>query len=533
MTSPSSSPSRSATVPDLSPTAVGPVSPVRAARAAARVGALLLPALSMVAAGLATGLWSAEADASGIATARFGGEHGHPTTENTTAIYYNPGAIALSKGTHVFADGLIALRGVSYNRPRSAVDTQGNLAGSPNVSLDNAEGANNGEAKLFNVAGAPFFGVNTDFGTDFIYAGAAVYYPFGGGAGWKKNDKFKDSEQFPGAYDGQQRWYAIDGTLRSMYITGALAFKIKAAKLTIGVSGSAIYSTIETVRARNADGTDNLVSGNSPENFALKEGRSWLKASGWQGGFAVGLTAEPIDNVLWIGASYTSQPGISGGMTLKGTLTNIFATSASSDTTDIELTQSMPDIIRLGFRVRPIAKLELRVFADYTRWSVMDKQCVLIASNEDRSCDFQNQDTALTDPENFGSSEGDGVVGVTQHLPRFWRDAGGVRIGAGYWFIPELETYLGLGYDSSAIPAETVDPVLFDMDKISVTAGVLWQAHDRVALGATVGQIIYVTLDTKGRNVFADFQSPTRQTSADGVYKQWLTIGNLYLDVNF
>jgi long-chain fatty acid transport protein len=52
-------------------------------------------------------------------------------------------------------------------------------------------------------------------------------------------------------------------------------------------------------------------------------------------------------------------------------------------------------------------------------------------------------------------------------------------------------------------------------------------------MGATVGQIIYLTLDTKGQNVFNEFQPPTRQASADGIYKQWLTIGNLYLDISF
>ena len=32
----------------------------------------------------------AEASASGFFVARFGGEHGHPTTDNPTAMYYNP-----------------------------------------------------------------------------------------------------------------------------------------------------------------------------------------------------------------------------------------------------------------------------------------------------------------------------------------------------------------------------------------------------------------------------------------------------------
>ena len=495
--------------------------------------ASLAPPVVALGLGLGVAAWSNPAEASGFSTARFGGEHGHPTTANATGIYYNPGAIAISEGTHIFVDGLIALRGVSYERPDSAVSTQSGAPNSPNYSLEYADGANNGTAKLFNVAGAPFLGVTSDFGTDFIYAGAAAYVPFGGGTTWGKNEAFADSEQFPGAYDGVQRWYAIDGTLRSFYITGAVAFKIKQLKnLTLGVSGSAIYTSFDTIRARNADGTDNVVSG-MPGDFSLKEGRSWLQASGWQGGFAVGMTVEPVDEILWVGASYTSQPNVTGGMTLKGTLTNIFTTSVEPDETEIELVQTYPDIVRLGFRVRPIPKLELRVFADYTRWSVFDKQCVLIASRPDRKCNFANTDIALEDPENFGAPNGEETEGVTQHLPRFWKDAGGVRVGVGYWFIDQLETYIGLGYDSSAVPVETVDPALFDMDKVSVTLGALWQAHKHVALGATVGQIIYFPIDTKGRNVLNKFQPPTRQASADGVYKQWLTIGNLYLDISF
>jgi len=213
------------------------------------------------------------------------------------------------------------------------------------------------------------------------------------------------------------------------------------------------------------------------------------------------------------------------------------------------LTQSFPDIVRLGFRVRPIPKLELRVFADYTRWSVMDKQCVMEVPNKnpgpglepdpDPRCNFENADKALEDPESFGADistpnpADDNTLGVTQHLPRFWKDAGGVRIGVGYWFIDELETYIGVGYDSSAVPVETVDPALFDMDKISVSLGALWQAHKHVAIGATIAQIIYFPIDTKGRNVLNKFQPPTKQASADGVYKQWLTVGNLYLDISF
>jgi long-chain fatty acid transport protein len=471
---------------------------------------------------LFAGLPAGTAFASGFAAARFGGEHGHPTTDNATAIYYNPAGIALSKGTHVFVDATTALRWASYDRPASAVNSQ--------MSLDAAPGANSGKATLFNGIAAPFLGATSDFGTDFIYGGLALYFPFGGSAVWDKNPAYSGSDRFPGAVDGTQRWYSIDGTIRSMYVTGALGFNIKKIGLTLGVSGSAIRSEVVTIRARNTDGTDDLLDGNGN----LKEGRSYIDVNGWQGGFALGATYNLLKkDKLWLGASYTSQPNVVGGMTLQGDLNNALALAAPS-VTPVELTQTLPEIIRFGARYRPIERVELRLFGDFTRWSVFDKQCVLDRNVEGRSCDFDGVDTALESPEGFGADgPNDGVVGVTQHLPRYWKNAGGVRLGASYWFLPQLEGFVGVGYDSSAVPVQTLDPALMDMDKMSVSAGARWQIIKHLAVSLTSTQLFFFTVDTKNENALNKFQSPTRQPDANGEYKQFFQLFNLYVDVSF
>ncbi len=369
-----------------------------------------------VCAALWIGLPGAEAHASGFAAARFGGEHGHPTTDNATAIYYNPAGIALSKGTHIYADATMALRWASYDRPETSVNNQ--------MTLDAAPGANSGKSTLFNGIVAPFVGATSDFGTDFIYGGLALYFPFGGSAVWDKNPPYTNSDRFPGAVDGTQRWYSIDGTIRSMYVTGALGFNIKKIGLTLGVSGSAIRSEVVTIRARNSDGTDDLLD----VNGNLKEGRSYIDVNGWQGGFAIGATYNLLKkDKLWLGASYTSQPNVVGGMTLEGNLNNTLGLAEPS-VTPVELTQTLPEIIRFGVRYRPTAKSELRLFGDFTRWAVFDRQCVLDKGVEGRSCEFDGVDTALDDPASFGGDgPDDGVVGVTQHLPRYWKNAGGVH----------------------------------------------------------------------------------------------------------
>ncbi len=494
---------------------------------------------------------ASEANASGIAAARFGGEHGHPTTDNPTAIYYNPAGIALSKGTHIFVDGTIALRWAGYERPAAGPGdvADGSFPTQNNQEiLELAPGANDGKASLFNAIASPFFGVSSDFGTDFIYGGAAVYFPFGGSAVWDTNSVYEGNEQFPGAADGQQRWYSIDGSIRSMYITGALAFNIRKIGLSLGVTGSAIRSNVTTLRARNADGTDDLVAVNSDGTIAfdseggttLKEGRSLVDASGWQGGFSIGAIYDVLkQGKYFIGASYTSQPNITGGMTLEGKLQNAL-TVTQADQSDIELTQALPDILRLGVRIRPTDKYEIRVFGDYTRWSVTNRQCLIdISSKTGDTCDFAGESSALENPEAYGGatnpdgSPNPAAAGVVQHLPRFWKDAGGVRLGGSYWFIPELEGYIGGGYDSSAVPLETMDPALMDMHKFSISAGVRWQIIKHLAMAFTSTEIIYMRTSTRGKSVLNRFPAPTRQPSADGVYTQFLQLFNIYADISF
>ena len=77
------------------------------------------------AAGLSAGLALATvlagarpAHASGLSTARFGGEFGQAVTTNPTAIYYNPAGIAEAEGTHLFLDVVAAWRHGAYAHER-------------------------------------------------------------------------------------------------------------------------------------------------------------------------------------------------------------------------------------------------------------------------------------------------------------------------------------------------------------------------------------------------------------------------------
>ena len=140
---------------------------------------------------------------------------------------------------------------------------------------------------------------------------------------------------------------------------------------------------------------------------------------------------------------------------------------------------------------------------------------------------------ALEDPAGYTS--GEDFNGVVQNLPRFWKDSVGIRFGGSYWLKDELELYLGAGYDSSAVPPETMDPALFDLEKVTATAGTRWQASELFGLGVTFTQVFYFELDTEGRSINPHYAPGTNtvQTSADGVYSQSVSVLNVYTEFTF
>ena len=246
-----------------------------------------------------------EAHASGLATARFGGEQGSVVTTNPTALYYNPAGIAFSDGIHLFLDGQIALRSLTWDHAQAPTDPP-----NPPQSLGNA-----GHASLFNVFGAPTLGATGKFG-DFAF-GAGLFVPFGGQESFSKNSGYHNSDpSLQGPVDGVQRWHAIDAKQAFIYATAGLAYKL--GPLSIGVTGNVIPSSVTLTKAQN-------LAGNQLPNTSA-EGRGSLDVSNVFASFGAGLMLEAVKDHLWLGVSYQSQPGM-GAEKLNGTLS---ITSGSS-----------------------------------------------------------------------------------------------------------------------------------------------------------------------------------------------------------
>jgi long-chain fatty acid transport protein len=437
-----------------------------------------------------------EAAASAFAAARFGGEHGNVTTTNPTALYFNPAGIAFSDGIHVYVDGTLAIRNMSWEHP---FPPQGEEPDPPD-----AQGANVGTATLSNVFGGPMLGATMKVGS--LAFGLSLSVPFAGRVHWDKESAFVNSP-YPLAADGEQRWHGIDGALTFMYLTAGAAYRI--GPLAIGATGNLVLSSISQLQAKNpiGDGIPNTA----------REGRAQLDVSGTQGSFALGAMFEAIKDRLWLGASYQAQPGL-GPMTLSGSLVITYGTGTLP--TDVEFHQALPDIIRLGARFRPTNVIELRLSGDRTRWSVMQTQCI-----------GQVGHTCAVNADGAGASDLPG--GTIQNIRRNWRDTYAIRGGASFWIVPKVEVFGGVGFETAAIPDETLDPMLPDADTIAPALGARVEIIPKFFVAGSYTHIQYFNRDTIGKSQTAMAEPPTQRADGGGIYKQWIGTINANVEMAF
>jgi long-chain fatty acid transport protein len=439
-------------------------------------------------------LLSSSAQGSGFSSQRFGGEHGNPVESNPTALYYNPAGIAFSDGTHLFADGSLALRRATWTHAQSAHDVP---------EPPGAEGANYGKASLLNVFGGPALGATTKIKD--LALGLGLFVPFAGRAKFDQNDKFIGSA-FPLAADGVARWHGIEGSLTFAYLTAGAAYRI--GPVSVGLAGNLVLSSIKASQAKNLAQGDNDIT---------QEARSEIDVSGVHGSFGVGVMWEAIEEKLWLGASYQAAPGITG-MKLTGTLTDTSSQGTRKD--DVDFVQKLPDVFRLGARYRPSPSLELRLFGDYSRWSRLVEQCITL---KDRPCGINQDGTPAPG------------TGTVIDFYRGWRDTYGFRLGASYWVKPAVEVFAGLGLETNAIPDSTLDPALPDATSISPAAGARVEIVETLFLAGSYTHIQYLNRDNTGKSILDDptVAATTRRVDGGGRYTAWIGVLNVNLEKRF
>jgi long-chain fatty acid transport protein len=452
---------------------------------------------SAIASAIVAGIFGeGTASASGFLNPRLADAHGHPALANPYAIYFNPGALGGIEGTQILLDGTLAYRHASYTRALSALSTPTSF-GDPTYTA-----ANIGEGSASNALVIPFIAAVTDFGSKSFFGGIGAYVPFGGAVKWDKRDSFAGNPAARGAVDGPQRFAVVSGDQKSLYATTALGFRLPDAGLSIGVSGSVVFSSINHGLGRDVQGDDDVA----------REGRALLEVSGVEGAFAAGVYWEPIPKgPVRIGASYTSSPGL-GRMKLSGKLSQTYATP---EVIDADLLQTYPDVVRFGIAAKLSSRFELRFDTEYARWSVFDTQCIV---NAGKDCQL-----------NPDGSDGNAEKGqIILAIPRHWNDAGAMHVGFGYWLSDPTELYFSTGYDTSAVNKETLEATYPDAFKLLGTLGVRHRFSDHFALGAAYTYVHYLTRTVDSQHLKDSPFLASRVPNEDGEYKSSI----MFLDVN-
>jgi long-chain fatty acid transport protein len=433
---------------------------------------------------------SSAAYASGFSVAHFAGEHGHPTTDNPTALYHNPAALRATRA-QLFVDGLFGFRRATYTRTRQASDAE---------EVEGAEGANAGRAILTDLLASPSLWLAVPVSSQLTLA-AGVFTPFGGPINWDTRDDFAGSP-YPGPVDGPQRFHAIEGLFTVSYGSLGGSYALGHSGVRLGAAFNAMYTRIEDVRAWSAG-----------SNGVAGEGRSLLEVDGFSWGFAGGVFYEAPSKRLRLGASYQSRPNVSGGMKLSGKLSNDIGGPSSAE---VELHQDMPDVLRAGIAYQPEPSVELRLFGTWERWSAFERQCVGQAGE---ACEI------LPD-----GSQPDGGH-VLQNVERNFQDAFAARAGVSVWTSAALELFSGVGLMTEAVPDETLETGLPDFFGVTFSLGAKAKLTDAFSVAGSLSHIVSPARDAQSK--LSNFELPSRMPDATGHYTQSVSYLNLNVSVRF
>ncbi len=454
-----------------------------------------------------------EASASGLLYTKFGGDYGQPAMGSPYAVYFNPAAIADAPGTQLVVDVMAAYRYASYVRPTTALSP-----GSGNPGTDPTYiAANTGRATSSGVQGAPYLGITTDFGTKTFFAGFASYVPEGGFLHYQPRSSWDGNQRAPGAVDGAQRWSVVSGAQISWWNTLALGVNIVPERLSFGVSASLVRDTLQSLIARNRDSSDDLSTpGGTPT-----EGRSLIDVSGTHLAIGAGLFWRPTDDgKLRLGLSYMSGQGL-GASRFKGTLSTQFGVSTDQKQ-DVDLLQRFPDIIRFGAAYRAARTLDLRFDMEYVRWSTFKRQCVVQPGAD---CAVAANGAEVV--------PAGGSTKVLLNLPRGWRDAVGVRVGAGYWVAGDTELTGSVGIDTSAVPAKSLDATYMDSFKVQLSIGLRQRLSERYWIAGTLSELYFLPVDNSDSAQSNTLQGRSKSPSTGGQYSSAVTFLDLAFGAKF
>lgn len=396
------------------------------------LGARLQWLIALVTLGAATA-----ASANPFFIGRMNGLRGDPVDESASAIYWNPAGLA-RPGT------LIQLHAVAISR-QATYDRDPVLNGVPegDETAVNA-GLNHTGATGVAPAIASRWGMN--LGDVDLGLGLGFYVNRAGATNWRR--AFGAPAQYSGAVDGPQRWATINTAMVLYSPTAALAVRYLPLGLSLGVAPVYNYVTLDTVKARNPDGTERLVD----ERGTLAEGRILLEdGTGDQFTWIVGAQWAPNDD-LRLGVTWHSA----ADYILEGTSYITFGTAEES-IEEARFNLPVAQTVRAALFARVAEWAALRPSLVWNDWSVMDRQLAYNIRNGE----------------------------ILMDLPRDFDDTWMGRLRADFFVGDGVVLHGGIGYETAATPEATFEPGLSESASYEFAAGGTFDLSESLVLSAS------------------------------------------------
>lgn len=350
---------------------------------------------------------------------RFNGLLGGPLDQSSFALYWNPANLYTEGAEIDLYLGMIA-RQASYNR---TVDRD-----SPPEFTE----ANSGEATTSALGFIPSLAFHSGLKLDEelkLGFGAGIYIARAGTADWDRDPEAPS--QYPGAYDGPQRWGALSTFMLLVnYSAGA---SIQFDRLSIGAAVSYVDTTLSTTKAANADKSEELTT---PDG-ELKEGRIFLDDAT---GSAINTTLGATLDLDEIEIGYAWRLPVT--YQLLGRAYVLYSNAPeTSALAQIELQVAESHLASIAHTIE-----QMRFRLEYERqlWSIMNQQEIL---NTD------NQEQLLL-------------------LKRNFKDTNAYRLRLDYSYSDQLMINTGISYEEGVTPEEYHEAGLAEHDQIEIGLGI-------------------------------------------------------------
>ena len=381
---------------------------------------------------------SYEVKANPFFVGRFNGLLGGPLDQSAFSLYWNPANLYTETSKINLHIGVIS-RQASYDRLL------------PSDTMPDQAKANGGLATTSALGAIPSFAfhsglkLNDDFRLGY---GAGIYIARAGTANWDRDPEA--SSEYPGAYDGSQRWSALSTFMLLVNYAGGVSLEYD--RFSIGAALSYVDTTLSTTKAANADKSDELTN---PDG-ELKEGRIFLdsaQGSDLNATFGFSLDLDTVDLAYAWRLPVVYQ--------LQGTAYVLYA-NAPETTADaqVELQVAESHLASLAYT---FGKVRYRFEYERQLWSIMDNQKIL----------------------NLDQLDAEGKPVELLILERQFQDTHAYRFRIDYSITEQVILNGGISFEDGVTLPEYHEPGLAEADQVEIGFGAQLPLTKSLSLNAS------------------------------------------------